>query len=77
MSYFFFFHQSPSLSLSTVLGSILFDIDEIISINISANLFVFADFNILHKDCLTYSGRADDRAGELQFFYLKLTYSDG
>ena len=59
MSYFFFFHESPSSSLSTVLGSILLDIDEVLSINISANLFVFGDFNIHHKDWLTYSGRAD------------------
>ena len=64
MSYFFFFYESPSSSLSTVLGSILLDIDEVLSINISANLFVFGDFNIHHKDWLTYSGRAD-RAGEL------------
>ena len=27
-------------------------------------MFVFGDFNIHHKDCLTYSGRAD-RSGEL------------
>ena len=64
MSYFFFYHESPSSSLSTVLGSILLDIDEVLSINISANLFVFGDFNIHNKDWLTYSSRAD-RAGEL------------
>ena len=64
VSYFFFFYQSPSSSLSTVLGSILFDINEVLWINISAYLFVFGDFNIHHKDWLTYSGRAD-RAGEL------------
>ena len=64
MSYFFFFYQSPSSSLPTVLGSILFDIDGVLSIKISANLFVFGDFNIHNKDWITYSGRAD-RAGEL------------
>ena len=33
-------------------------------INLSANAFVFADFNVHHKDRLTYSGRTD-RPGEL------------
>ena len=33
-------------------------------INPSANVFVFGDFNIHHKDCLTYSG-GTDQPGEL------------
>ena len=32
------------------------NIDEILSINPSANVFVFGDFNIHNKDWVTYSG---------------------
>ena len=35
-----------------------------IFINPSANVFVFEDFNVHQKDCLTYFG-GTDRAGEL------------
>ena len=62
--YFFFLYQSPSLSLCTVFDSILSNIDEVLSINPYANVFVFGDFNIHHKDWLTYSG-GTDRPGEL------------
>ena len=34
-------------------------IDQVLSINPSANVFVFADFNVHHKDWLTYSGGID------------------
>ena len=34
---------------------ILSNIDEVLSINPSANIFVFGDFNVHHKDWLTYS----------------------
>ena len=61
--YFFFLYRSPSLSLCTVFDSISSNIDEVLSINPSANVFVFKDFNV-HKDCLTYSG-GNDRPGEL------------
>ena len=50
-------------------------IDEVLSINPSANLFVFGDFNIHHIDWLTCSD-GTDRSGEL-CFYLKQPYSDG
>ena len=40
MSYFFFFYRSTSLSLCTVFDSILSNIDEVLSINSSANVFV-------------------------------------
>ena len=33
--------------------------DEVLSINPSATVFVFGDFNVHHKDWLTYSGRTD------------------
>ena len=54
--YFFFLYQSPSSSLCTVFDSISFNIDEVLSINPSANVIVFGDFNVHHKDSLTYSG---------------------
>ena len=47
-----------------VFDSNSFSIDEVLSINASANAFVFGDFNIHLKDWLTYSG-GSDRSGEL------------
>ena len=52
-----------------VMVMVIFDltssnINEVLLINPSANLFVFGDFNIHHKDWLTYSG-ATDRPGEI------------
>ena len=64
MSYFFFLYESPSWSLCTVFDSISSNIDEVFLINPSANVFVFGDFNVHHKDWLTYSG-GTDRPGEL------------
>ena len=49
--------------------SISSNIDEVLSINPSANLFVFGDFNVHHKDWLTYSG-GTDRPGELCYNFL-------
>ena len=63
VSYFFFLYRSPSSALCTVFDSISSNIDEVLSINPSA-VFVFGDFNVHHKDWLTYSGRTD-RPGEL------------
>ena len=62
--YFFFLYRSPSSALCTVFDSISSNIDEVLSINPSANVFVFGDFNVHHKDWLTYSGGTDQR-GEL------------
>ena len=64
VSYFFFLYRSPALSLCTVFESISSNIDGVLSINPSANVFVFGDFNVHHKDWLTYSG-GTDRPGEL------------
>ena len=52
------------MSLCTVFDSVLSNIDEILSLNPSANVFVFGDFNVHHKDWLTYSG-GTDRSGKL------------
>ena len=59
-------YQSPSSSLSTVFHSISSNTDVVLSINPSANVFIFGDFNIHHKDWLTYSG-GTDRSGELYY----------
>ena len=65
VSYFFFSYQSLS-SLYKVFYSISSNIDEVLSINTSANVFVFGDFNVHHKDWLNYSG-GTDRPGELSY----------
>ena len=67
--YFFFLYQSPSSSLCTVFNSISSNIDEVLSINPSANVFVFGDLNVHHKDWLTYSC-GTDRPGELSYNFL-------
>ena len=54
-----------------VFGIIPSNVDKILSVNQSADLFDFEDFNINHKDWLTYSG-GTDRPGDL-----KRPYSDG
>ena len=54
VSYFFFLYRSPSSSLCMVFYSISSNIDEVLLINPSA-VFVFGDFNVHHKDWLTYS----------------------
>ena len=76
VSYFFFLYRSPSSSLWTVFASISSNIDEVLLISPSANMFVFGDFNAHHKDWLTYSG-GTDRPGELCCnFCLKRPYSN-
>ena len=70
VSYFFFVYQSPSLSLCTIFDSISSNIDEIISINPSANILSFETSTSVIRtvlpslDWLTYSG-GTDRPGEL------------
>ena len=51
------------ISFVHVFYSISSNIDEVLSINPSANVFVFGDFSGHHKDWLTYGGT--DRPGEL------------
>ena len=53
VSYFFFLYRSSFLSLCMVFDS--FNIDEILSINSSANVFVFGDcYNFSISNDLTY-----------------------
>ena len=56
VSYFFFLYLSPSLSLYRVFDFIWSNLDEVLLINPSANVFAFGDLDVDHKDCLTYSG---------------------
>ena len=59
VSYFFFLYRSPSSALCMVFDSISSNIDEVLSINPSANIFIFGDFNVHYKGWLTYSGGTD------------------
>ena len=68
MSNFSVLYLPPSSSLCTVSDSISSNVDEVLSTNLSANAFVFGDFNIHHKDWLIYSDRTD-RPGELCYNY--------
>ena len=49
VSYFFFLYRSPPLSLCTIFDSISSNIDEVLSINSSTNLFVFEDLTYIIK----------------------------
>ena len=64
VSYFFFLCRSPSLSLCTVFDCISSTINDVLLINPSVNVFIFGDFNVYHKDWLTYSD-GTVRTGEL------------
>ena len=68
VSYFFFLYRSPSSGLCTAFDSISSNTDEILSINLSTNVFVFGDFNVHHKDWLTYSG-GTDQPGEFCYSF--------
>ena len=72
---FFFLYRSPSSS-STVFDSISSNIDEVLSMILSAGVFVFGDFN-----WLTYSD-GTDKSGELSYNFSisnnsNFSYSDG
>ena len=66
VSYLFFLYQSSSSTLCMAFYSISSNIDEVLSINQSAIMFVFVFFNVHHKGWLTYSD-GTDRPGELCF----------
>ena len=50
---FFSLYRLHSCSLCTIFGAISPEIDEVLSINPSPNVFVFEDFNVHHKKWLT------------------------
>ena len=74
----FFLYRSPSSAVCMVFDSISSNIDEVLSINPSANIFVFGDFNVHHKVWLTYFG-GTDQPGELcyNFSISNDLYPDG
>ena len=59
LSHFFFLFESPSLSLCAAFGSVSSSIDEVLFINLSANVFVFGDFKVHHGDWLEYFDGTD------------------
>ena len=72
MSYFFLLNQLPSLSLCTVFDSFSYNTDEVLLMNPSANLFVFEDFNVHHKDWLKENlVGLIDLVNSVIIFYLK------
>ena len=73
VSYFFFLYQSPSSALCKVFYSISSNIDEVLSINPSANVFVFGDFNIHHKDWLTILVELIDLVNSVITFLSQMT----
>ena len=73
LSVFFFLHRSPSSSLCTVFDSISSNIDQVLSINPSANMFVFGDFNVHHKDWFTFSGELIDLVNSVIIFLFQAT----
>ena len=73
VSYFFFLYQSPSSSLCMFFDSISSNIDEVLLINPSANVFVFGCFDVHHKDWLTYSGGIDRLVNSVIIFLSQMT----
>ena len=71
---FLFLLQSPCSSLHTVFDFLSSNIDELLSINQSAIVFVIGDFNVHYKEWLTYYG-GTDRPGELVIFLSQITLS--
>ena len=69
----FFLQWSNYLSLCTFFDSISSNIEEFLLINPSANVFVFGDFNVHHKDRLSYSG-GTDRPSEICSHFSILNY---
>ena len=59
-------YGASPFSLWTVVDAIQFNIDEVLWINPSANVCVFWDFKVHHKDWLTYSDR-NDTPGEPRY----------
>ena len=64
-SVLFFFPLSITFIFMSMFDTVLSNINEVISINISANVFVFGDFNVCHRDWLTGSG-GTDRPGNVK-----------
>ena len=59
LSYSPLLYPSPSSSLCMAFDSVSSNLEGLLLIIQSANVFVFGDFNVHPKDWLTYSGRTD------------------
>ena len=73
VSYLFFLYLSPFSTLCLFFYSILSNIDEVLSINPSDIVFLFGDFNIHHKVCLTYSCVTDRLVNFVITFLSRMT----
>ena len=54
-SYLFFLYRAPSSQNCSVLDAVSDSIDKALSLHSSANVFVFGDFNVQHRDWLKFS----------------------
>ena len=72
LCHFFFLFRSHFSFFCAVFGSVSSNIDEVLLINPSANVFVFGDFNVHHTDWLTYFD-GTDRPGELCYNLSQMT----
>ena len=61
------------LRLYVVFYAILSNMDEVLSISTSANVFVFGDFNVHHKDWLAYSSELIDHMNSDIILLFQLT----
>ena len=55
VSYFYFLYRSPSSPSCSVLDAVSTNIDRVLSKHLTANVFVFGDFNVHHSEWLKYS----------------------
>ena len=62
------FPLSRSSSLCTVFDGILYNMDKVLLINPSTNVFAFGEFSIHHRDWLTFSG-GTGKPGELWYYF--------
>ena len=69
----FFLNWSPSLSLCMVFDSISSNVDEVLLINPSANLFVFGDFNVHQKTGLSILVEQIDLVNSVIIFPFQMT----
>ena len=74
LPYYFFLSWSPSLCLCTVLETISSNTDEVFSsINSYANVFLFGDLNVNHKDWLAHSVGTDRLVNFAVIFLSQMT----
>ena len=62
-SYFLFLYRSPSSDSCSILDVVSTNIDKVLTVHPTANVFVFGDFNVHHKEWLKYS-RGTNHPGE-------------